>query len=257
MVRKIPGRREVLRHRRRGSPSRPGSGRIPEPVSRSVSLTNNLVKANFRPMSTCEVIEDPATAAVALAPERSRLLAELAEPASAAELAARLGLPRQKVNYHLRALESCGLVRAVDTRKWGGLTERRLVATAQGYVVSPAALGAAAVTPERTVDRLSAGYLIALAARAVREVGRLARMALQQNQRLATLSIDTEIRFRSAAERAAFSQELTLAIADLASRYHDESAPGGRPHRVVVLAHPLVQTLGEAPSPSNPTESNP
>ncbi|HEX6812302.1 MAG TPA: helix-turn-helix domain-containing protein [Planctomycetota bacterium] len=193
-------------------------------------------------MLECEVIEDPAVATVALEPARSRLLAELAEPASAAELAARLGLARQKVNYHLRALEAHGLVREVDTRKWGGLTERRLAATASGYVVSPAALGPAATTPARTTDRLSASYLIALAARVVREVGELVRRARQTAQRLATLSIDTEIRFRSAAERAAFSQELAASVADLTARYHDATAPGGRLHRVVVLAHPLGQT---------------
>ncbi len=205
-------------------------------------------------MSTVEVIEDPAAATVALDPIRSRLLAELAEPASAAMLAGRVDLPRQKVNYHLRALQQHGLVREAGTRKWGGITERRLVATAQAYVVSPGALGPVAVTPERTHDRLSASYLIALAARAVREVGDLVRRAFASEQRLATLSIDTEIRFRSAAERAAFSADLANAIAGLAARYHDEAAPGGRSHRVVVLAHPLIQSSGAA-SDRSPTES--
>src|SRR4051794_39375746 len=119
-------------------------------------------------MFACEVIEDPVAAAVALDPVRSRLLAELAAPASAAELSVRVGLTRQKVNYHLRALEAHGLVHEVHTRKWGGLTERRLAATASSYLVSPGALGPAATTPARTTDRLSASYLIALAARVVR-----------------------------------------------------------------------------------------
>ena len=81
-------------------------------------------------MLEVDVIDDPAAATVALEPVRSRLLAELAEPASAATLAARLGIPRQKVNYHLRALEAHGLVRVAETRQWGGLTERLLVASA-------------------------------------------------------------------------------------------------------------------------------
>jgi hypothetical protein len=53
-----------------------------------------------------EVIEEPAAAASALDPVRSRLLAELVEPGSAAALATRVGISRQKVNYHLRALDS-------------------------------------------------------------------------------------------------------------------------------------------------------
>jgi hypothetical protein len=58
---------------------------------------------------------------------------------------------------------------------------------------------------------------------------------------LATLAVDTEVRFRSATDRAAFSHELTEAITRLVSKYHDESAPGGRAHRLVVVAHPLPQ----------------
>jgi DNA-binding transcriptional ArsR family regulator len=190
-------------------------------------------------MLDVDVIEDPGAAVVALDPVRARLLAELAEPASAAALAARVGLPRQKVNYHLRTLEAHGLVRVAQVRRWGGLTERLLVANAASYVVSPAALGAAGSDPSRTSDRLSARYLIALGARIVREVGALARRAEQAEQRLATLAIDTEIRFRSAADRAAFTEDLTSAVTSLVSRYHDADAPRGRPHRLVIAAHPL------------------
>jgi DNA-binding transcriptional ArsR family regulator len=189
-------------------------------------------------MIDLQVIDDPAAATVALDPVRSRLLAELAEPASAATLAGRVGLGRQKVNYHLRTLEAHGLVRLASRRKWGGLTERLLVASAASYVVSPGAMGPVAADPGRETDRLSAGYLIALAARVIRETGRFLRLAQETGKRLPTLSIDAEVRFRSAADRAAFSQELTEAINRLVSRYHDPAAAGGRPHRLVALAYP-------------------
>ena len=200
-------------------------------------------------MLDIQVIDDPAAATVALEPTRSRLLSELATPASAATLAARVGLARQKVNYHLRTLEAHGLVRLAEERMWGGLTERLLVATAASYVVSPSAMGPIAVDPNREVDRLSANYLLALGARVVREVGDLVRRAKAERKRLATLAVDTEVRFRSAADRAAFSRELTEAIATLVSKYHDASTPGGRAHRVVVVAHPLPQK----PQPKEPT----
>jgi DNA-binding transcriptional ArsR family regulator len=192
-------------------------------------------------MHDIQVIDDPAAAAVAMEPTRSRLLSELAAPASAATLASRVGLTRQKVNYHLNALEAHGLVRQTHERKWGGLTERLLVATAASYVVSPSALGPIAIDPKREVDRLSASYLIALGARIIREVGDLVRRANVAGKRLATLAVDTEVRFRSAADRAAFTNELAEAIAKLVAKYHDESAPGGRAHRLVVVAHPLPQ----------------
>jgi DNA-binding transcriptional ArsR family regulator len=186
-------------------------------------------------MHDVEVIDDPAAAVVALDPTRARLLAELSEPASAAALAARLGIPRQKLNYHLRTLEGHGLVEVAEERKWGGLTERLLVATAASYVVSPGALGQAASDPARAQDRLSARYLIALAARIVREVASLIRTAPHDGA-LPTLALDTAIGFASADDRARFADELASAVTELAARYHHD---GGRPYRLVVAAHPI------------------
>lgn len=104
---------------------------------------------------------------------RGRLLAELATPGSASTLAPRVGLARQKVNYHLRLLEAHGLVKQVEERRWGGLTERFVQATATSYIVSPSAMGHAACDLGKTRDRLSACYLVALAARLVREAAAL------------------------------------------------------------------------------------
>ena len=168
---------------------------------------------------------------------RAKILSLLAEPGSATSVASALGLPRQKVNYHLRALEDHGLVRLVEERPRRGLVERVMVATARSYVASPAAFGDSAADPART-DRLSSRYLVAVAARMVREVADLARHADAARKPLATLAIDTEIRFASAADRAEFTHDLASAVAALASRYHDERASGGRWHRVIVAAHP-------------------
>src|SRR5258707_6680241 len=164
-------------------------------------------------MVDSQVIDDPVSATVALEPTRSRLLSELAAPASAATLATRVGLARQKVNYHLRALESHGLVQLAEKRKWGGLTERLLVATAASYVVSPSALGPVAVDPNREVDRLSASYLIALGARVVREVADLVRRAKEAGERHGTPGGDHRVSFPAAAGSAALISELTRAIA--------------------------------------------
>ena len=189
-------------------------------------------------MQDIEVIESAAAAAVALDPVRARLLSELAVPASAAGLAARVGITRQKVNYHLNALEAHGLVGLAEERHHGGITERVLQASAVSYVVSPAAVSASAADPDANPDPLSAGYLVALASRLVREVGALARRAGASGKRLPTLTIDTTIGFRSAADRAAFADDLTAAVLELAARYHPDD---GRPHRLVVAAHPLPE----------------
>ena len=191
-------------------------------------------------MQDVAVIDDPAAAAVVVDPIRSRLLAALGTPASAAALAARVGLPRQKVNYHLHALEAHGLVEVASERRWGGLTERLMVATAASYVVSPAALGVVGADPARHADRLSASYLVAVAARMVREVGALLRRAASTRKRVATFALDAEVRLASAADRAAFAQDLTEAVLAVVARHHDVHAPGGRLHRLVVAAHPIA-----------------
>ena len=184
------------------------------------------------------VIEDPAAAEAALDPARARLLAQLAEPRSATMLAAAAGLPRQKVNYHLRALERHGLVELVEERRKGNVTERMLRATAASFVISPGALAAVAPDPTRSPDRLSARWLLALAAQLVRDVGDLITASAKAQRRLATFGMDGQVRFASAADRAAFTEELTRAVTALVAKYHDEDAPGGREHRLVIAIHP-------------------
>ena len=191
-------------------------------------------------MLDVEVIQSPQAAAAALDPVRARLLSELAEPASASSLAARVGLSRQKVNYHLRALERHGLVELVEERRRGNCTERVLQATAASYVISPAALSAVAPDPSREPDGRSARWLLAVAGRLVGEVGELITAASAAGKPLATLGVASEVRFASAKERAAFAAELAQAVNGLVAKYHDEGAPGGRPHRFVVALHPTI-----------------
>ena len=198
-------------------------------------LTGITVKAYGGPVQDVEVIENPQAAAIALDATRAKLLAALVEPASASTLAAKVGISRQKVNYHLNALEAHGLIAVVDTRQWGGITERILQATASSYIVSPTAVDPSAVDPERAADHLSARYVIAVAGRVVSEVAALARNAQTTGKRLPTLTIDTAIGFRSAEDRAAFAADLTEAIAGLAARYHHDD---GRIHRLVATAYP-------------------
>lgn len=192
-------------------------------------------------MDSVEVISNSEAAAAALDPVRNRLLHELATPGSASTLARTIGISRQKINYYLRSLEQHGLIRQAETRKWGGITERTMVASANSYVISPAALGPVAVDPEQEKDTLSASYMIALAARVVREVAELVKIARKKEKSLATLSLDAKIRFASPADRASFSRELSEAVMMLVSKYHDDAAPEGREHRLVVAAHPILK----------------
>ncbi len=177
-------------------------------------------------------------AAVLLRPLRARILEMLAEPQSAATVARRLSVARQKVGSHLKELEKDGLVELVEERRSGNCVERIVRATGRAYLVSAEALGSLAHGALEATNRFSAAYLVAVAARAIRELAKLRRAADEAGKRLATLTLDAEIRFANAADRAAFAEELARDIARLTAKYHDASAPRGRTHRIVSFAYP-------------------
>ncbi|SFR70996.1 transcriptional regulator, ArsR family [Agromyces sp. CF514] len=202
-----------------------------------------LVDGRAEPVALPDVaaIEDPDAAIASLDPIRSRLLAALVEPNSASTLGAMLGLPRQKVYYHLGALEQHGLIELVEERKKGNMVERVMRAKAASYVITPSALASVRPDPSRAPDRLSARWLLALAARLVQDVGSIISGAERASKPLATFALDGEIRFASASDRAAFAEELGDAVMALANRYHDGSAPRGRDYRLVVALHPSAE----------------
>ncbi|GAA5227948.1 winged helix-turn-helix domain-containing protein [Paeniglutamicibacter antarcticus] len=192
-------------------------------------------------MLDLEVIEDPRAAAAALDPMRQRLLLELHEPASASMLANRLEIPRQKITYHLNQMAGLGLVTEVELRRKGIMTERLMQATAASYMISPTSIAALSPAPESMKSEFSATWLLALAARTMREVGSLILGARKTGRTFGTFSIDADLVFANAHERAAFSRDLGLAVAELGAKYHDKNAVSGRAHRLVVAMHPTLK----------------
>src|ERR1700689_299933 len=177
-------------------------------------------------------------AAVLLRPLRASILEMLVEPQSAATVARRLSVARQKVGYHLKELEKGGLVELVEERKSGNCVERLGRAAGRAYLVSAEALGSLSHGALEATDRFSSAYVVAVAARAIRELAGLRRAADETGKRLATLTLETEVRFASAVKRASFAEELAREIARLTAKYHDASAPRGRTHRIFSFAYP-------------------
>ncbi len=191
-------------------------------------------------LAPVHVIEELERAATVLHPLRLRILTELSEPESATGLARRLGLPRQQLNYHLRLLEDEGLVEAVEERQRRGCVERMLRTVAQSYLISPAALGQLATDPAQVRDRASSAYLVAVAARTLREVATLRKRAEEAGKQLPTLTLQSDIRFASARTQHEFAQELSHLVADLIAKYHDEEATDGRWFRFLAGSYPAV-----------------
>ncbi|MHC4989804.1 MAG: ArsR/SmtB family transcription factor [Planctomycetota bacterium] len=187
-----------------------------------------------------QTVDDPAAAVTLLEPTRLKLVSELREPESASGLARRLGLPRQRINYHLRELEKAGLVELVEQRRRGNCTERVVRASARAYLINPAALGELAAEPDRLRDRFSWAYLAAVAARVIRDLATLRGRADRAGKRLATLTVETEVRFTSPAAMHAFAEELANEIARLTAKYHDEHGRQGRRYRFFLGGYPKI-----------------
>jgi DNA-binding transcriptional ArsR family regulator len=189
------------------------------------------------------ILDDPEAAAALLKPSRIRILEMLAEPDSASGVARRLSVPRQLVNYHLRELETAGLVEFVEERRKGNCTERLLRSKARSWLIDPGSLGSLRPNPDAIADHLSSAYLVACAARLIKEVAGLRRRAERAGKALGTLTLDSTIRFRSPADRAAFTGELTEAFAAVVAKYHDKTAPGGRSFRLMLGAWPSLPAI--------------
>ncbi|MFD1046885.1 ArsR/SmtB family transcription factor, partial [Kibdelosporangium lantanae] len=82
-------------------------------------------------------VDEPEQVRAALSPLRRDLLKRLRTPGSASQLAAELEVPRQRLNYHLKALEKAGLVELVEERQRRGCVERILRTRPGALVVDP------------------------------------------------------------------------------------------------------------------------
>ncbi len=186
------------------------------------------------------LVEGTDQAATLLHPVRIQLLERFRDPASAAEVARDLELPRQRVGHHVRLLREHGLLEPVGERRKGNFVEQLLQTTARAYVIVPQALGGLASSPEEIRDRFSSEYLVALAARTLRDLATLRRRADRSGKRLATLSLETEVRFASPAEQTAFAEELSAALEGLVSKYHAAAETPGRSFRFNLCGYPSL-----------------
>jgi DNA-binding transcriptional ArsR family regulator len=177
-------------------------------------------------------LHEPDKVRLALSPLRRTLLAHLREPASATQLAAVLDLPRQRVNYHLRALENAGLLELVEERPRRGCVERILRTRPGAFVVDPAVMGTEFT---QIHDQYAAEHLVGVAAATVRDVARMQARAADEGKRLLTFTIEAEVRFAHPGDVHPFTDALADAVRQVVARF-DRS--DGQPYRMVVGGHP-------------------
>lgn len=198
-------------------------------------------------ITALEPVREPTRARVLLQPLRTEILSLMRTPRSATEVAEQLGLARQKVNYHVRALGAAAFLEKAGRRRKRNLYEQLWVASARSFVLLPELLGALGADPSQIEDRWGAAHLLALASRMQSDVARAG------NEPIATLSLDAELRFTSAEQRARFAQALTEAVAKVLAEHASPAIdpagkPGpGEPYRLALGCYPVVNdTSGDS-----------
>lgn len=177
-----------------------------------------------------QIVQEQGGAEALLNPTRRRILELLRVPASASGISEALGMPRQMANYHLKELEKAELVHFVEERKKGNCMERFFRASAESYIVAPAAVGELMADPDRVQDRGSRDYMVALGARLIQEVGSLV------GESNPTLALEGTVGFATDEERLGFAQDLTQAISQVVAKYH--RAEGAQRFRMLLALHP-------------------
>lgn len=225
MRRRIPRRPRAALHRNRGRPSR-------------------------RPLGL-HIIRDFDRAYSLLHPVRRRILEIAKVPRSSAEIAHELKLERQKVNYHVKDMARARLLIPAGRKSKRRFYEQRYVASAKAYVLSPELLGKLGADAGVTPDRFSAAYLMGLSAQMQKEIARALDLAMRAGKKVATLSVNTEVRFTSVEQRAEFTRALERAIGSVLRRHTsphklaDGSPAQGWAFRLVLGCYPIASKKEE------------
>jgi DNA-binding transcriptional ArsR family regulator len=203
------------------------------------------------PLPGLEPVQDADRAELLLHPLRQRILSEAREAATAAEIARRVGLPPQKVNYHVRTLVDAGFLRPAGEGRKRNLIEKRYRASARSYVLLPGILGEMSPSAYGDAERFGAAHLIRLGALLQEELAVWLEPGVLRRKGPSTLSLDVEIRFETEGQRAAFADELRKAVAGVVGAYsapaldHEGRPQAGQPYRLVVGCYPVPDRAPE------------
>ncbi len=191
--------------------------------------------------STLRWIDDAKAVGALADPIRRQILQRLSTPGSAASIARALGLPRQRVGYHMRELEKHGFVEKLREERKRGCIERIMRRTADSVVLAPDSMSDDKLHPRAVKDRFSSLYLIAMASQMLREVTEAQTGASDEDKLLPTFSLQVDVRLATQQDKSAFAEEVGREIGRLAVKYHQPQTRAGRNFRVVVGSYPAPQ----------------
>lgn len=180
-------------------------------------------------------VSDPDTLQALGHPTRVQILDALREPGSAAEVARRIGQPRQRTNHHIHALEVAGLVERVGEKRTGNFVSVLYRSVARAFVVSPRVAWGDPRRLQAMRSQHSLETLVVLGERLQTDAAALLDRAAFDGDEIASAAVTAELRFADESDRSAFMNEYLEALAELMEKY---GSKGGEPYRVVLAAYP-------------------
>jgi DNA-binding transcriptional ArsR family regulator len=163
-----------------------------------------------------------------LKPRRVEVLRQLGEPRTCTQVAKALGDSPQKVYYHVKRLQTAGLVELVSERRVRGITEGIYCAAAGSYWLSPELVGR--IGPRRPEGHVGLGFLLDLSEELQSDLGHLAAA----DSALPSLGIAGDVHL-AANEGAAFVADLQEALQGVLTRY---SGSEGHRFRIALALYP-------------------
>ncbi len=181
------------------------------------------------------LVKDAETLQALNHPTRVQMLEALREPGSAAEVARRIGQPRQRVNHHLHALQDAGLVERVGEERRGNFVATKYRAVARSFVVSPSVAWSDPRRMEVMRTQHSLETLVVLGERLQADAAALLDRAAFDGEQIASAAVTAQTRFASESDRAAFLNEYLTSVAQLTEKYGGKE---GEAYQVVLAVYP-------------------
>ena len=188
-------------------------------------------------MRAVKVIHDVETLKAMAEPTRAAIVELLTEPRSVTELARALEVPRTRLYHHIELLRRKGLVKQVDERQVGALTERVYALTARTFRV-----GARLLRSGDVAERVAAVTTLIFDTTRVDLARSLTAAAEKGGARPTGLGVGRSIAYLSEEDAARFVAEVEAVVARFDAAH--EETPGTRPYALVWALYPSSRTIG-------------
>jgi DNA-binding transcriptional ArsR family regulator len=181
------------------------------------------------------VLDDADRVAALAHPTRVAILEQMRTPNSAAAVARAIAAPRQRTNYHVKALLEAGLIEPAGERRRGNFVEQLYRSVASTFLVAPQV----AWSDDRRVDALRSQlpleHLVRLGERLQVDATGLLDRAAFDGEEIAAAAVEATAHFADETTRAAFLDEYLAALKPLLKKY---GARKGDPYRVALAVYP-------------------